>query len=87
MHMHESLSSFLTNHARENNGYFDKEVVESEFAHAVTVALGDKVVEELNGRSASRNPATSNGNGKTATRKTAGCGNLIDRVQKAYSCK
>jgi hypothetical protein len=87
MHMHESLNSFLSNHARENNGYFDKEVVESEFAHAVTVALGDKVVQELGGRSAFRDPATLSGNGKGGSRKTAGCGNLIDRVQKAYSCK
>lgn len=87
MHMDESLKSFLASHAREHNGYFDKEAVESEFAHAVTVALGDKVVAELGRRSAFVGSASSNGNGKGSTRKTAGCGNLIDRVQKAYSCK
>ena len=85
MHMDGSLESFLSSHAQKHHGYFEKEVVGSEFTHAVTAAFGSRMVEELSGRNGGSSP--SNGNGRDRVRKTAGCGNLIDRVQKAYSCK
>lgn len=85
MHMDGSLESFLSSHAQKHHGYFEKEVVESEFAHAVTVAFGSRVVEELSERHGGSLAADDNG--RDRVRKTAGCGNLIDRVQKAYSCK
>jgi hypothetical protein len=75
----QQLQQLLTTHAHEHNGYFDTPVVEGAFTHAVTEALGAEVMGAWGSRGIRK---TQEGLGRTA-----GCGNLIDRVQKAYSCK
>jgi hypothetical protein len=75
------LQAFLDSHARKHNGFFENAAVENDFSLAVMAAFG---VEVLEGWGARDTPIAE---GDEGVRKTAGCGNLIDRVQKAYSCK
>lgn len=75
----QQLQHLLKTLAYEQNGYFDAPIVEAAFTHAVTEALGAEVM----GAWGSKGLRGTQG----GVRRTAGCGNLIDRVQKAYSCK
>lgn len=68
-----SLKRFLS---RTHEPDFDWARVPSEFAHATYTSLG-----------ANDDGLTGNGRNGITGRKTAGCGNCIDRVQKAYSCR